>query len=467
MDSSKEVYEKILKFEQELDLFELQIKDVYVWERIRHKIYKKICHQKNVGGETTPYVQNKWKTYYKALKNILKNFVWKNPYRTKNADIFFYGYSRREKLHDGKYWDIVSDPILNELNDDYVLYEKPRLDSHDIPAKTENIRYWDLIHYLPKLNRELGRGKISISEIEKQKLDNLNNQLNNWFNVRDNLLKRINWLLYQRKIKLPHFKYILKKVDPEVAVLSASAKFTFVEACSDLGIPTIQVQKGFRSSYNPKYNFPGNRPHRTFGDYQFVWGQRTKDMVDYPVDEDNIRIVGYPYLEMEYNRYKNSATTIDLLFISAAPYGEELSKFAVDCSKHFTNKSIKYKLHPGESYNWRDRYPWLIDSDIDVVGHNSAPLFKLISKSESIVGVSSSVLFQATKFNKNIMVYSHEKSKFGLELVNNDCATLVKRPKDIISAINTHESKCQPTYYFADDPIKKYKNNIRQIAERD
>ena len=56
-----------------------------------------------------------------------------------------------------------------------------------------------------------------------------------------------------------------------------------------------------------------------------------------------------------------------------------------------------YKLHPGETADWRSRLPWLAASPLDVVGHQQS-IYELFAYASAQLGVYSTALFEGVAF---------------------------------------------------------------------
>ncbi len=463
------LFNELLEMEDDLDLFDETIDGVYFWERIRKKVYDRIHQQVAEESKSSSSPLPKRTEYYRALRNVGTNIFFKNPYLESEKDVLVFGYERRKRLSDGYWWDIIADPLLEELEMDWVLYEKPRLHEHKKPPKTEHIRYWDLIHYYPKFLEEFNLSRWNLTRGERNVLERLEREIESRFDASVDVTDLTSTILSKRRHRLPQYKKILRRVDPKVVILAKSGRFTFIEACKELDIPTVKLQTALRSAYNPKYSYPGDdRVHRTFADYVFVWGQETKDRIPYPVNEENIRVVGFPFLEMQKRKYENTKTKNQVLFISQPTIGERLSKFAVELQQSITDESINivYKLHPSEDATWESTYPWLENSGIEVVPPGGTPLYKLLSESSDIVGVDSTVLYEAINFNNAIYIVEPANLERLSNLVELGHAGTIIEPEELVD--NVHQSGRRAsrdnTFFFQQNSIKQIIRELESIS---
>jgi len=342
MDSTT-LREKFLKLEEDLDLFNIKINEVYFWERIRFQIYRKIATSLGISGQA--HTKPRWSFFHKVFF-CLRTFYYilnKNPFFSKKVDILFYGHPRRKLLEDGKWWDIYCDPIIEQINEsDYIYFESHYLNSHLRPAKTKNIKYLDVVRLIVAFKRKLGFARLNLTNEEEVFLKQFERKIEKDFGIKIELRNIVHGNLIDRKIKLVIYKYLLQKINPKIVVLVGSyGKETFIEACKTLKIPDFA------------YSFPGSRrTKRTFPDYLFTFGDFWKKYVEFPIKKDCIFSVGYPFLEKEIDKYREVIKKNQILFISQGSSGRELSKFAVDVANYSNlNYNVVYKLHPGEYGN--------------------------------------------------------------------------------------------------------------------
>jgi len=197
---------------------------------------------------------------------------------------------------------------------------------------------------------------------------------------------------------LPLYISLIKKAAPNVVVVLVSyGKKTIIEASKNLGIPVVELQHGSISRYHIGYSFPGsNGPKRSFPDYFLTFGEYWKNLVEFPIPENHVISVGFPFFDMERSKYGNEEKKDQIVFISQGTIGEKMSKFAIKlkASKDL-NMDIVYKLHPGEYARWKKDYPWLVDSGIQVIDDESEPLYKLLAQSKAVIGVYSTAIYES------------------------------------------------------------------------
>ena len=90
------------------------------------------------------------------------------------------------------------------------------------------------------------------------------------------------------------------------------------------------------------------------------------------------------------------------MFISQITIGEILSDIAIALNQLIDTKryQIIYKLHPFEYEGWRERYPRLAASGIEVYDNNHVDLYELFAASTyQVGGFSSTAIFEGLYFD--------------------------------------------------------------------
>ncbi len=456
--------EEYLEMEAELNLLEKTIDgNLYFWERIRKKIYNEINQKKGERGQAHSARTSTTDDIKKGVR-LLKNVFQNNPFLAGETDYLFYGHSRRKKLDDGFWWDIYCDPIVDTLEDeDYLLIESPYLTSHRTPAKTENIRYLDMITYADGVREKLNLYSGLDSE-DKELLEDIENEIQSRFDVAIDLISLVERKVLNRNTSVPLYKRLLKRVNPDIAVLLVSyGKETFIEACNELQIPTVELQHGVIHTNHLGYHYPGDRTKRYFPDYLLTFGEYWNDCVNYPIEDERVIAVGYPYLEQRRKKYEDAESSNQILFISQGTIGEQLSKFAMEVNEHpDIDHDIVYKLHPGEYDRWRDEYPWLVDADFEVIDSSEPPLYELFAKSSAQIGVGSTAVFEGLCFDLETFVYDCPGSSVLASLVDEDAAELVSSADELASSLGAGKMAFDREYYFEPNAIE----NACQVLER-
>jgi len=456
------LYEDFLSFEDDLNLLNRTIADVYFWERIRIDIHQRLVskiHDNEEGDDT-----NSTKEYLDGLNLILKNLIWNNPWLATEAEYLFYGKGRRKQLKKGEWWDIYIDPIVDTLDKSSVCFERPYRMSHRQPAKTASLRYSDIIEFAGTVPETIGLGTISFDEAELDLLKTIGSELQTRFGVSIPIANRVQSDLSRRRVQLPLFASIIRRVSPRIAFLTSSyyGRETFVEACQLEGVPVVELQHGTITKYHLGYSYP-NGEKRAFPDYFFAFGEFWKDSVELPLPDENVYSVGYPYLNREAGAYKNVRSTDQVVFISQAVVGAELSKFATSVADSAQeDTTIVYKLHPKEYDSWYNEYPWLRSAPLEVVTDHR-PLYRLFAESTAQVGVYSTALFEGLYFGLDTYVVDLPGNEYMDPIIEAECAERISEPAEFLTSDTGPTGRFDAHYFFENEPIANFKQYVSEI----
>lgn len=452
--------------EEDTDTFDIRVDGVPVWERIRFGVYQSILEQNGVGQAHTG-LDGGVLDYVKGLSNWLKNWAHRNPYLADSADVMFVGHQRRKKHEDGFWWDLYCDPIHEACHFDSVHFEQPYLLSHRTPAKTERLRYLDLIQHGGTLQRKLGLHRLTVPAEEADQLAETESEIASRFDAGINLEARVVKSLRRRRSELWLWRRLLKRVSPEVVVLVVSyGKEPLIEACKEAGIPLVELQHGLIYPRHLAYNYQGSRSKEMFPDYLFTWGKYWCNCVEYPIAEDYVVPVGFPYIEMEREKYHDVEKKDQVIFLSQGTVGAELSKFAVECGE-LSEFEMLYKLHPGEYDRWRDEYPWLETGRVTVIDDDSRTLYRLFAESTAQVGVYSTAIFEGLCFNLNTFLVNLPNVDSMEDLYQEGLAEIVDSPTELINALEDVDQPGDPntSYYFKEDAAQNMQTAIERVRE--
>lgn len=466
----KEAHGKFHEIEDKLDLFSKKINKLYFWERIRFTIFKQTLEKFGIidrGYRRHQSIQ--LKNYLKFGVQTLRNFIFNNPLFSSQKEILFLGHERRKLREDGKWWDIYCDPIIENLNQSYLLVEYFYRFKHLRPAKTTNIRYLDFIFTIFTIRRIFRLNKVVFSDVERKLLLEIQNELYLKFDVEISVEAELKSTLLIRQTYLPICMRILKRVRPKLVILVVSysnISEIFIEASKKLNIPVIELQHGNISPYHYGYSYSGSKRKKiTFPDYFFTFGDFWKNTTEFPIQNERIISVGFPYLESERKRYLKIPKRNQILFISQGSRGITISKFAVELNNIIrSNFKIIYKLHPKEYNNWREVYPWLLESGIEVIDSDEKPLYRLFAESKVQIGVTSTAIYEGLNFGLYTFILNIGIEEMEL-LITSGYANVLTSPKDFeiaISAIKNIEIM-KKDFIFRRNPLKHIYKEIDKL----
>lgn len=432
--------ERLEAFERDMDLFSLTVDGVPVWERIRFNTFREIRRQ-NGQGQAHTQMESGVRTQLRAVYLWAKNAVYRNSFFAGNHEFVFFGHPRRKLENDGYWWDLYCDPVHEQEKLDYVHIERSSKLSHQTPARTKNIRYDDFLRTSGAIQRKLGINEPSIPVEVTNQLQKAKLEINRRFGADVKLTENVRQEFHQRNTNLPLYKRLLDHLDPSVVVDVVSyGDEILIEACKHMGIPVVELQHGVIYDYHYGYSYPKNQTKIMFPDYLLSFGEFWNTNARFPIPDDHVIPVGYPYLESRLDAYDTVDQRRQILFISQGTVGDDLSAFALTVHEDpRIDHDVVYKLHPGEYDRWRDEYPELANSNVTVIDKPQPPLYQLFAESSAQVGVGSTAVYEGLCFDLETFVFDIDGADVLQSLVIDDAATLVENLKDLVAGLGSSD----------------------------
>jgi hypothetical protein len=469
MDTPSTEYEdfhhQFLEMESALGLFSLDVDGVPVWERIRHQISLTLLAEQDFINHPSGNATDGLAKQVRTVLDGLKNSALHNPFFADETDVLYVGEARR-KLHDGCWWDIYCDPLHEVLSQDYLHVEPTWNGQHFRPARTEWLRYLDMVTLPAEVAKRTGEWTVALPDSVQGTLADLEAYIEDRFDVSVDVVPRVHTELAERSVEKRLLDPLVRRLDPDMAVLvSSTGKETLIESCHDHSVPVVELQHGSLNQYSYNYSFSGARTKVAFPDYVLTFGERWSDRVSFPIPSDRIRTVGYPYLEQALDRYADVERRKRVVFISTGETGQKLSKLAVTLSEDSTvSHDVVYKLHPDEYSNWTERHPWLARSGVDVVGRGGRSLYELLATSTTQVGVSSTALYEGLAFELDTYLVPMPTVEWLSPLVARGEAMVVESAESLVACLkDPPEFDAQPDQYFRPNALENAAQALEQI----
>jgi hypothetical protein len=477
MWTTEAVHDRFLELETESGLFDLRVEGISVWERIRFDVNRKLMQEIGLIGSASDSGSSRVERPLKRLQSVGEAMTTNNPYLSGTADVLCWGLPRRKQQDDGNWWDLYFDPLYERLDFDYLHVEEPYLGTHRKPAKTDQLAYLDLISVADRITDTTQRPTIQFGSPVRRTLDGFEESLETVFDASIDVTRLLRRSLRSRSVRKPMYEKLLDRVDPSVCVLVRSyGKETFIEACRERDIPTVELQHGALSEYHFGYSFPSGRTKAAFPDYFFAFGDHFRTLVDYPIPPENVRSVGYPYLEATLEKFdsgtrsstEQTPATDCVLFLSQGTVGEQLSKLAVAVSEHDEfDGEIVYKHHPREYESWTEHYPWLVDADISVVDSDSPSLYELFDTATVQVGVYSTTLYEGLVFGLQTFLLNMDRLEFVRDIVEAGWAGVVDSAGELVEQLMTPtRTTVDQTQLFEPEPWDSFERELKAIVDR-
>ncbi|MBC9987906.1 hypothetical protein E4P24_16255 [Haloferax sp. AS1] len=408
--NKKQAFDRFTTFETANSAFSKSYNGVYYWDRIRCQVFSEVLEKTGIWS-TNRYDFDPQRKNLDIIAdrvtqgvNSLRSLI-DSPLFTGDRDILFAAAttSRREFIN-GSYWDVLVDPLADDMEYSYTSLENKSgiRNECDDNIWTQDTTATDQIQFISDISQIIGPN-ITFQDDGENDIVLLEDKIEEIFNIDINLVGRVANELTQRKYTKPLYELLLERIDPEIVFIRYNpSKSTLIEVSQEVGIPVVELQHGvdFNHSHSISYDTP-IEGEVCFPDVYLSWGEYWCDKPDFPIDD--IRVVGWPFLEFVSKDFSSQEAGNGILFISQPDCGEELSKIAVEVAKT-TDWEIIYRLHPKERTDWKSFYPWLESQSIHIDSGERA-LYDVMSDCWAQVGTESTALYEGLKFNLNTFIY--------------------------------------------------------------
>jgi hypothetical protein len=443
MNDEQKFFENFLTFEKQNQLDQMQLKGVYFWELIRFDLYYHLVNL-HFGTHATAFDTTsalaKLRRMVSLIPVSLGNILLR---RAEPAATMVLPHNRKEKI-DGIYTDIYSNFYFAN-SDDVLFIERTNQQRLLHPLASESVYHlaiedWFMLvaNLRRKLNYFSKDNKRQIRELQESLAQAMDVEVTFAF-----LSTIIGKKISNYKMLRRHLAKLLNRVQPKrffQVVHYALPNQVLNQLCREKNIPTIEFQHGTMGSYHLAYNYdegfqtrytPGNL--LMFGRY---WINHTRFWAPSP----KTKPIGFHWLESQKKTPAVSIKTQQktIVFISQARIGEALSKLATNLHQQIDASKYKlvFKLHPSEYPVWRQQYPWLQESAIQVVDDASVSLYELFRSAHIQVGVSSTALYEGLSFNLDTFIYKQFSYSYMLPLIRNGHAILFAEADELVTYLN-------------------------------
>ena len=453
---------KFLEIEHKYNMYELEVNGVNYWEYVRFHVWNNvICSEKLDLKKTRTFGKMSVLYKIKLLLNILKQCVVYLITPKRKVDICFIDHERR--VLQGNYYECIYTEKLVEQYPNSVVLERPYNFSHLTPVKTPNLLYTDWIvltgtlYYKIHAILKTPKYKRIYRAVEEQIAAPFS-EMKEAYGLQIELGKIAKLAVekcFMCKKQYGMYEKLIKKLSPKVIVevCHYSRQCMLInEIAKKMQIPTLELEHGTLHEEHAAYQYATEKklpqlPDKilTFSDY---WGY----VAHMPKQGTELVAVGFPYFERQVERYKREADHREkaILFISQGTIGVSLSKLAVDVWQRLKEKNIKiiYKLHPAEYNTWREDYPWLIDSDIEVVDNLEHNIYEYFAMSDVQIGVYSTAVYEGLGFGLKTMIYNVAFAETMSGLIEQGYAILVNDADEVVHNLeNTGHENVSETFW--------------------
>lgn len=431
-------FDLFLEFEKRENMMERRISGVPYWHLVRVPIFRRIladvfclksAHPDFSGSRQVKSRAERILGKFTAVWNPIYDFCFRNPlFALRRRELLFSMTPRQAVLDNGRKVSLLLDFFVPLMHTRYGLLEY-------VLTKPSRQPFFRKVFHLPHMAGRFdecrsGRRFAEMSEQSRIHSKEIAAKLSTEFgrNIDSGFIaSQIEGALLYREAYRPVFTRAISKMKTEVIVTAVQYNlfnFTLTEAAHDLGVKVVELQHGTIYKAHAAYNLPSGGSVYS-PDYLLTWGEHWNgQLLNYP----NGRAIaaGYPFLEHFAKKCRpqprREGAPLRVLFISQGDIAAELSRTAVHLAKMMPRETcrITYKLHPNESATWRELYPWLENSGVEVVSHDDKNIFECLRQADVTVGSSSTSLIEGFAWGVRSLVL---KWLPGSEIMADFCGT--------------------------------------------
>jgi len=431
----KHLIDKFIEFEEKYDLFDYKISNTKFWHYYRFSVYFEILNSQTK-IKSAHFKQSKMSKLWNYLKNLITCLIFHNPFFLKKVDFILFNHPRRIYNSENDIWEepYTDEFLKNSKGKTFYIFEYPYNGIHrkNVIFK-KNIKHLDILQNIASIIAFIKSKLNPLSKQEQDKILYLRNIIKKEFGCNIYLSKLeydINYIASVRKL----INYLLKKTTPQEVYEVVSydmLNMIINEVASSKNIPTIEFQHGTMGKYHVGYNYKKKRNYNWFPDKFNFFNEYWKKNNRLPIEDENKLIYGNPYMQKKVDFYRKKTKKnkkITIIIISQGSIGDKLVKFTDHLAKIIdTNKyNIIYKLHPSECFDWRQRYPILINNhNIIVIDSNNKHLYELFAISDIQIGVYSTAIFEGLEFGLKTYIIKEYGWRYMEDIINSDKAILI------------------------------------------
>lgn len=428
-----DVMHRLMQIESDLCLFDDRIADAPYWEYVRLQVHYELYKRLGLLQIQTSRPRLSFGQRAHLAGSLVAHAAKSSLRALGTRSIVFFGYRRRSLQSDGSWHDLHFDPLVEELPWSYVYIRRRdhrRQWSHYAPIPTQNTFDHDAFDLRVEGLQRLKRFRPTSAEVAQCAA--IQTTLRHAFGVDVDVMGLVGAAVARRRELITNYRRLYERTRPKLVVVLAPniQELAAVEAARSLGIRTAELQHGMFSVGDPSYAFPAKAGRvRCFADDLLLYGDYWRDLAqDIPAGTTK-HIIGFQHYERcAANAHRNRRP--GLVVISQAPIGHALSRFVVELARRrVVAGPIVYRLHPDET-NWRTRYPWLIDADVQV-DDGTKPLYESLAESTMQLGVFSFALFEGLALGLRTYVLDLPGSEAMQAVIDRRWAKLVRAPDEL------------------------------------
>ncbi len=436
MESLKNITEKFEKIENNLNLWDIEEKGLYLWPYFRFSIYTQLLTKIGIYQDAHPILRvSKIKKIFRLIKRLFSKSI-KNDAFIKGNDckaILVLEHPRRIIGEN----DILIDPYSDKISQKYIdngykvlKIERPYENNFsNIEGKAKyNLNSIFLIFCM---------FKTSISKKNAKLLNDFSFSLQKEFNCYFDITIMFKKYLTKQYAEYLVFKKLFKKVSFEKAYSVIYYSHPgFIHACNSSKVPVCEIQHGTIYDTHLGYRIEETFKHKkalpntiSLLGNKWLHFLRMPDFVQTNLLEDNIfkNSIRSIYTKVRLNK--------EILFISQGTIGKDMFEYAKKLANSLRDYQISFKLHPSEKTE-----DYIFSSDNLNIYKRNASLQELQKRCLLQVGVYSTALLEGVSAGIKTILLDLPGSEHFYSLVDKKMFYFANDVDLLISIIKSNSS---------------------------
>jgi len=380
--SFKDIFLKLSTIENEFNLFEMKIQDIYIWELIRAEIFEKILE--NTGVLDKHFTK---KTTNKVVQYSGNKNIWNIP----NTEKLIFEFPRKNGDKDYR-------TIALHSNDSIIL-EYPQEGSYSDKVYDVESNVFPIERYLKYFSEY--KVDVKYSNLDKEKIKFLKKIFLEKIGIEIEFLAFIDGRIKKFKKEFAFFdKFFTEKNIGEVSIPSSYWSAGIIAAAQKHSVLASDIQYALISLYHPTFAFPEDK-RKYQADRIYIWSKYW-NIREVPFNKSIALKSNYFTKKVKDLDLYNKEVKYDIAFISQSRIGEKVLESTYLFAKSNKDLKIVYCLHPDEDiYNYR-YYEEIIKLN-NVKISNDETIVE-VSQSNSVIAVYSTTIFEALALNKRVFI---------------------------------------------------------------
>jgi hypothetical protein len=389
----------IAKEEQSMLLYEDKVLNVPLWRIFRFAFLKR--YLSNNYGFATNSLYTKKANKSKLLMSFLKSFIsfFKIIFLRKKFKILIFAFPRLQKSND-VYFDKFTDPIIQlmEEKEKYTIFQRHLSGNHLEPrVNSDKVVKTDFIEVLSKLFGLVLLPVIML--LNYFVLKRLYRKVKGRFELCSKDFIRMAIGLGEFYVSYCIYSFVVKVMGiKSVFLVDREIYYPVIAACKRNKVKIYELQHGVTHSWTLLYS--GKYDENIDPDYFLTFGENwIGKQFGLPIEK--LRNIGWAYSEIMKINLSETLDEKTILVVSEPSYSKQIVIALIEIIKVDSEIRFEIRLHPQEKYD--DEIVNLITQhDRIKVVDNSEESTLSLRKYTNVVGVNSSVLYEALSLKKRV-----------------------------------------------------------------